>query len=184
MSLSDWVGCDDNCWVLEVCVYIVLCVAELSNSRTYYKFFSHLPLKQPAATLCGYDSSRRDVLDVLHVPVHFRFTSLGGGPTSWAWTCSQAWGSCFGMTLAPTFTTSPPPGRKSGQHCLTAFTHRPLLNPVVSPVIQPLCRIPLASPMSLGHFWTWALSMLLDFKLGHCKEKVGGNTDLHRSMLS
>ncbi|CAL8295833.1 unnamed protein product [Merluccius merluccius] len=28
--------------------------------------------------------------------------------------------------------------------CLTAFTHRPLVNPDVSPVIQPLCRIPLA----------------------------------------
>ncbi|CAL8360015.1 unnamed protein product [Merluccius merluccius] len=36
------------------------------------------------------------------------------------------------------------PSLFDGVGCLTAFTHRPLVNPDVSPVIQPLRRIPLA----------------------------------------
>ncbi|KAG1960305.1 retrotransposable element [Pimephales promelas] len=36
--------------------------ASLLNSSTYFKFFSHLPLDHPTTALCGYDSSRIDIL--------------------------------------------------------------------------------------------------------------------------
>lgn len=35
------------------------------------KFFSHLPLENPATALCGYNCSKIDILGVLHVPVHY-----------------------------------------------------------------------------------------------------------------
>ena len=46
--------------------------------------FSHLLLEQPATALCGYDSSRIDILSAIRVPVHYDskhlpslFTGLG-----------------------------------------------------------------------------------------------------------
>lgn len=45
-----------------------------------------------------------------------------------------------------------------GLGCLTAFTHRPLVNPEVTPAIRPLCRIPLALRDNI----TRGLNILLD----------------------
>ncbi|KAJ8347521.1 hypothetical protein SKAU_G00261100 [Synaphobranchus kaupii] len=93
--------------------------ASLLNSSTYYRFFPHLPLEQPASALCGYDSSRDDAGSAIH---HVDST--------WR----QKWPALF-----------------DGLGCLTAFTHRPLVNPDVSPVIQPLRRIPLALRDDVTH---------------------------------
>ena len=54
--------------------------ASLLNSSTYYKFFSHLPLEQPATALCGYSSAKIDILGVLHVPVHYGSKNMPSFP--------------------------------------------------------------------------------------------------------
>uniref|UniRef100_A0A674DZP4 Gypsy retrotransposon integrase-like protein 1 n=1 Tax=Salmo trutta TaxID=8032 RepID=A0A674DZP4_SALTR len=130
----------------------------LLNLATYYKFFSHLPLQQPSTALCGYGRSKIDIVGTLQVPVHYGtkhlpsftfhvakrganllgldlFTGLGftlrddSGSAIHQVTCTwqQNWPTLF-----------------DGLGCLTAFTHRPLVNPEVTPVMQPLRRIPFA----------------------------------------
>lgn len=132
--------------------------ASLLNSSTYYKFFSHLPLEHPATTLCGYDSSRIDILGVLHVPVHYGSKHLPSFPfyiarrganllgldlfTGLGFTVRDDAGS--GIHHITSTWQQKWPALFDGLGCLSAFTHRPLVNPDVSPVIQPLRRIPFA----------------------------------------
>ncbi len=80
---------------------------------------------------------------------HFPSILLSGVPTSWDWIFSR-----LGFTLrddkgsdihhVTTTWQQRWPALFDGLGCLTAFTHRPLVDPEVSPVIQPLRRIPLA----------------------------------------
>ncbi|KAG1956975.1 retrotransposable element [Pimephales promelas] len=132
--------------------------ASLLNSSTYFKFFSHLPLDHPATALCGYDSSRIDILGVLHVPVHYGSKHLPSFPFHIARRGANLLGldlfTGLGFTLRDdagsdihhiTSTWQQRwPALFDGLGCLSAFTHRPLVNPEVPPVIQPLRRIPFA----------------------------------------
>lgn len=146
--------------------------ASLLNSSTYYKFFSHLPLEHPATALCGYDSSRIDILGVLHVPVHYASKHLPSFPFHIARRGANLLGldlfTGLGFTLRDdagsdihhiTSTWQQKwPALFDGLGCLSAFTRRPLVNLDVSPVIQPLRRIPFALRDEVTH----ELGTLLD----------------------
>ncbi|KAJ8354422.1 hypothetical protein SKAU_G00219890 [Synaphobranchus kaupii] len=139
--------------------------ASLLNSSTYYRFFSHLPLEQPATALCGYDSSRLDIMGVLRVPVHYGSKHLPSFPFHIARKGANLLGlglfTGLGFTLRDNAGSAIHhvdstwrqkwPALFDGLGCLTAFTHRPLVNPDVSPIIQPLRRIPLALRDDVTH---------------------------------
>lgn len=132
--------------------------ASLLNSNTYHKFFSHLPLEQPSTSLCGYDNSRITMLGVLRVSVRYGSKHLSSFP----FYISERGANLLGLDLFTSlgFTLRDDKGADihhvtsswqqkwpalfDGLGCLTAFTHKPLVDPGVSPVIQPLRRIPLA----------------------------------------
>lgn len=132
--------------------------ASLLNATTYHKFFSHMPLASSATALCGYDSSKIDILGVLRVPVHYGSKHL----LSFPFHIARRGANLLGLDLftALGFTLRDDAGSDiqhitsswqqkwpvlfDGLGCLTAFTHRPLTKPDVPPVIQPLRRIPLA----------------------------------------
>ncbi len=132
--------------------------ASLLNASTYHKLFSHLPLQQPCTSLCGYDSSKITMLGVLHVPVRYGSKHLPSFPFYITERGANLLGldlfTCLGFTLwddkgsdihhVTTTWQQRWPALFDGLGCLTAFTHRPLVDPEVSPVIQPLRRIPLA----------------------------------------
>ncbi|KAJ8356463.1 hypothetical protein SKAU_G00192570 [Synaphobranchus kaupii] len=111
----------------------------LMNSSTYYRFFSHLPLEQPATALCGYDSSRLDILGVLRVPVHYSSKHLPSFPFHIARQGANLLGldlfTGLGFTLRDDSGSAIHvdstwrqkwPALFHGLGCLTAFTHRPL----------------------------------------------------------
>ncbi len=132
--------------------------ASLLNASTYHKFFSHLPLQQPCTSICGYDSSKITMLGVLHVPVRYGSKHLPSFPFYITERGANLLGldlfTRLGFTLrddihsdihhVTTTWQQRWPALFDGLGCLTAFTHRPLVDPEVSPVIQPLRRIPLA----------------------------------------
>ncbi len=132
--------------------------ASLLNASTYHKLFSHLPLQQPCTSLCGYSSSKITMLGVLHVPVRYGSKHLPSLPFYITERGANLLGldlfTCLGFTLRDdkgsdihhVITTWQQrwPALFDGLGWLTAFTHRPLVDPEVSPIIQPLRRIPLA----------------------------------------
>ncbi|KAG1938978.1 retrotransposable element [Pimephales promelas] len=125
--------------------------ASLLNSSTYFKFFSHLPLDHPATALCGYDSSRIDILGVLHVPVHYGSKHLPSFPFHIARRGANLLGldlfTGLGFTLRDdagsdihhiTSTWQQRwPALFDGLGCLSAFTHRPLVNPENNLTLNP-----------------------------------------------
>ncbi len=151
-----------TCTVLLVKVSLPLLMdtgaaASLLSASTYHKLFSHLPLQQPCTSLCGYDSSKITMLGILHVPVHYGSKHLPSFPLYITERGANLLGldlfTCLVFTLRDDkgsdihhVTTTWPqrwPALFDGLCCLTAFTHRPLVEPEVSPVIQSLHRIPL-----------------------------------------
>ena len=176
-------------------------VASLLNSSTYYRFFSHLPLELPATPLCGYDSSRIDILGVLHVPVQYGSKHLLSFPFHIARKGANLMGldlfTGLGFTLRDGVGSAIHhvdstwqqkwPALFDGVGCLTAFTDRPLVNPDVSPVIQPLRQIPLALRDDVTRELVYpgnggyqaGQCRPLDLELGHREEEIRGDTDLH-----
>ncbi|KAJ8368319.1 hypothetical protein SKAU_G00083470 [Synaphobranchus kaupii] len=132
--------------------------ASLLNLSTYNKFFAHLPLQQPSTPLCGYDNSKIEIVGILQVPVHYGSKHMPAFPFHIAKRGANLLGldlfTGLGFSLhddggsAIQHVTSTWeqkwPALFDGLGCLTAFTHRPLVNAEVSPVMQPLRRIPLA----------------------------------------
>ncbi|KAJ8369984.1 hypothetical protein SKAU_G00100120 [Synaphobranchus kaupii] len=129
-------------------------------------------LSEPATALCGYDSSRLDILGVLRVPVHYGSKHLLSFPFHIARKGANLLGLDLFMGLGFTLRDDAGsaihhvdstwrqkwPALFDGLGCLTAFSDRPLVNPDVSPVIQPLRRIPLALRDDVTH----ELSSLLE----------------------
>lgn len=146
--------------------------ASLLNASTYHKFFSHLPLQQPCTSLCGYDSSKIVMLGVLRVSVRYGSKHLPSFP----FYITEQGANLLGLDLFTSlgFTLRDEKGSDihhvtstwqqrwpslfDGLGCLKTFTHRPLVDPGVPPVIQPLRRIPLA----LREEVTAELQMILD----------------------
>ncbi|KAG1936342.1 gag-pol fusion protein [Pimephales promelas] len=123
-----------------------------------YTEIRNVTADHPATALCGYDSSRIDILGVLHMPVHYGSKHLPSFPFHIARRGANLLGldpfTGLGFTLRDnagsdihhiTSTWQQRwPALFNGLACLSAFTHRPLVNPDVPPVIQPLRRIPFA----------------------------------------
>lgn len=132
--------------------------ASLLNLSTYKKFFAHLPLQQPSTALCGYGSSTIEIVGILQVPVHYGSKHITAFPFHIAKRGANLLGldlfTGLGFTLhdssgsaihhVTTTWQQKWPVLFTGLGCLTAFTHRPLVNTEVLPVVQPLRRIPLA----------------------------------------
>ncbi|ROL43342.1 Transposon Tf2-6 polyprotein [Anabarilius grahami] len=132
--------------------------ASLLNASTYHNFFSHLPLQLPCTSLCGYDSSKIVMLGVLRVSVRYGSKHLPSFP----FYITERGANLLGLDLFTSlgFTLRDEKGSDihhvtstwqqrwpslfDGLGCLKTFTHRPLVDPGVPPVIQPLRRIPLA----------------------------------------
>ncbi|KAJ8339345.1 hypothetical protein SKAU_G00361310 [Synaphobranchus kaupii] len=133
-------------------------VQQARRQGTYNKFFAHLPLQQPSTPLCGYDNSKIEIVGILQVPVHYGSKHMPAFPFHIAKRGANLLGldlfTGLGFSLhddggsAIQHVTSTWeqkwPALFDGLGCLTAFTHRPLVNAEVSPVMQPLRRIPLA----------------------------------------
>lgn len=130
----------------------------LFNMATYEQFLSHLPLQPPSLSLYRYGCSVIDVIGFIYSPVQYgnkAFTvplphHTAMALISYVYSCSPAWGSLCWQELWPTLF--------NGVGALTAFTHKPLLDPTVTPIIQPLRCIPLAvyvrrSLESCGSAW-------------------------------
>ncbi|KAG1938438.1 thy-1 membrane glycoprotein [Pimephales promelas] len=117
-----------------------------------------LPLSPPSASLCGYGDSKIDLVGSLQVTVGYGTKLVPSFTFHVARRGANLMGldlfSALGFSLVDTkgaaiLTVSTSwqqkwPSLFEGLGCLTAFAHQPLLNPAVTPVIQPLRRIPLA----------------------------------------
>lgn len=130
----------------------------LLNVDTYRQYFSSLPRQHSSTALSGYGHAKIDVLGTLELSVRYGtrhvptftfyitrtganlmgldlFTSLGFSLTDYSGTeilqvstpWQQQWPALF-----------------DGLGILFAFIHQPKVDPTVTPVIQPLRRIPLA----------------------------------------
>ena len=145
----------------EVSVPLILdtaAAASLLNMATYKKFFSHMPLGPPSTSLRGYANSAIEMVGTLNLPVRYGKTHLPSFPFHVAQRGTNLLGLDLFIELG--FSLMDNSGRAimqvsptmhqqwpvlfDGLGCLTAFTHRPLVNPDVTPVIQPLRRLPLA----------------------------------------
>lgn len=130
----------------------------LLNVDTYRQFFSNVPLQRPSTRLCGYGNSKIEIVGTLELPVRYGTRYL----PSFTFHVAQQAANLLGLDLftglgfslrdssgMAILQVSPTirqlwPTLFDGLGCLTTFTHRPLVNPAVVPVIQPLRRLPLA----------------------------------------
>ncbi|KAJ8365040.1 hypothetical protein SKAU_G00138710 [Synaphobranchus kaupii] len=128
------------------------------NLGTYRKLSSHVPLQRPSTRLCGYGNSKIEIVGTLQMPVRYGTRYL----PSFTFHVAQRGASLLGLDLfiglgfsmrdnsgAAILHVSPTvrhewPALFDGLGCLTTFTHRPLVNPAVAPVIQPLRHLPLS----------------------------------------
>lgn len=131
--------------------------ASLLNLSTYNKFFAHLPLQLPPIPLLGYDSSRIGIVGVLQIQVRDGSKHIPAFPFHIAKRDANLLGfdlftdlrfSLHDNSGSPIHQVTSTweqkwPALFDGRGCLTAFTHRPLMNTLAPPVIQPLRRIPL-----------------------------------------
>ncbi|KAJ8332777.1 hypothetical protein SKAU_G00416730 [Synaphobranchus kaupii] len=127
----------------------------LLNLAIYMQFFSHEPLGPPTTTLGGYANSEIDIVGSFQLPVRYGEKTL---PVFWFNIARHGTNlgldlfNGLGFTLLYTagseiHTVAIPwqqqwPAVFSG--CLDVFAHQPLLDPKVTPVIQPLRCSPLA----------------------------------------
>lgn len=147
--------------IADSCIPLLLdtgAKVSLLNMATYERFLSHLHLQPPSLNLFGYGSSTIEVIGLIHAPVQYGNKALVNFPFHITRHGSNILGLDLFMSLdfslldnegTQILTVSCPwqqewPTLFEGLGCLTAFTHQPLLDPIVKPVIQPLRRIPLA----------------------------------------
>lgn len=134
--------------------------ASLLNQATYKMFFSHIPLgPRPRLSLRGYGNSKIDVVGTINLPVSYGKKHL----SSFSFTVACQGANLLGLDLfldlgfslmdnsgqaimqvLPMTLQNKCPMLFEGLGCVTAFTHRPRVDPNVAPVIQPLRRVPLA----------------------------------------
>lgn len=145
----------------EVCIPLLLdtgASVSLLNMHTYSSFFSALPLSAPSTSLSGYGDAKIDIVGSITLTVGYGNKVVSSFPFHVSQRGANLMGldlfSALGFSLVDTkgtailtVTTSWQqkwPSLFEGLGCLTAFTHQPLLNPSIKPVIQPLRRVPLA----------------------------------------
>ncbi|KAJ8332635.1 hypothetical protein SKAU_G00424240 [Synaphobranchus kaupii] len=130
----------------------------LLNLVTCTRFFSHESMGPPSTTLRGYANSEIDIVGSLQLPVSYGEKTLPAFRFHVARHGTNLLGldlfNGLGFTLLDTtgseiHAVATPwqqqwPALFSGVGCLETFTHQPLLDPTVTPVIQPLRRSPLA----------------------------------------
>lgn len=130
----------------------------LLNLATVTQFFPCEPLGPATTTLRGYANSKIDIVGSLQLPVKygdktlpvFRFNVARHGTnllgldlfTSLGFALLDTTGSEINAVAIPW--QQQWPALFSGVGCLVGFAHQPLLDPTVTPVIQPLRRSPLA----------------------------------------
>ena len=128
----------------------------LLNLTTYTQFFSREPLGQPTTTLRGYANSKIDIVGSLQLPVKygdktlplFRFNIARHGTNLLGLDLFNSLGfTLLDQAGSEIHTVAIPwqqqwPMLFSGVGCLDVFAHQPLLDPQVTPVIQPLRRSP------------------------------------------
>ncbi len=130
----------------------------LLNMATYKKFFSDVELQPSPLKLCGYGQASIAVTGVVKLPVQYGQKQLPEFP----FYITQHGANILGLDLflsldfsmhdnsgATILQVDSPwqtqfPALFGGLGCLSVFSHKPLLNPNVPPVIQPLRRVPLA----------------------------------------
>lgn len=130
----------------------------LLNMATYKKFFSEVELQPSPLKLNGYGQASIAVTGLIKLPVQYGKKRLVEFP----FYITQHGANILGLDLfvslgfslhtnsgvtilqvdSPWHTQFP--NLFSGLGCLSAFAHKPLLNPDVPPVIQPQRRVPLA----------------------------------------
>lgn len=130
----------------------------LLNVDTCKLLFPNRQLLSPSTALCGYGRSKIDVVGLLYLPVRYASVSVNRFPFHITRHGENIMGLDLFLSLGFTLhdnsgtqilqVTSPWQQRRpelfDGLGCLTAFTHKPLLDHSVPPVVQPLRRIPLA----------------------------------------
>lgn len=145
----------------EVSVPLILdtaAAASLLNLATYREFFSHVPLGPPSTELLGYANTAITMVGTLDLPVRYGKRYLPAFPFHVARQGANLLGLDLFIELG--FSLQDNSGKTImqvsptvhqqwpvlfvGLGCLTAFAHRPMVDLSVTPVIQPLRRLPLA----------------------------------------
>ena len=131
--------------------------ASLLNLATYRKLFSRMPLGPPSTSLRGYANSAIEIVGTIDLPVRYGTIHLPSFPFHVAQRGTNLLGLDLfialgfslmdnsGTAIMQVFPTMHQqwPALFDGLGRLTAFTHRPLVDPAVTPVMQPLRRLPL-----------------------------------------
>ncbi|KAJ8000159.1 hypothetical protein DPEC_G00201950 [Dallia pectoralis] len=115
-------------------------------------------MQPPSTALCGYGRSKIDVVGLLYLPVRYTSTTVDRFPFHITRHGENIMGLDLFLSLG--FTLQDNNGARilqvgshwqqsrpelfNGLGCLTSFTHKPLLDHSVPPVVQPLRRVPLA----------------------------------------
>lgn len=130
----------------------------LLNLSTWKGFFSHKRLDPASTTLHGYGNSKIYIVGLVRLPVRygdkilplFRFHFSHHGASLLGLDLFSGLGfTLLDTTGSEIHTVASPwqqqwPGLFDGLGCLTAFAHQPMVDPNVTPVMQPLRRSPLA----------------------------------------
>ncbi|KAL0166469.1 hypothetical protein M9458_038313, partial [Cirrhinus mrigala] len=151
-----------SCTVMlnDMCIPLLLdtgASVSLLNVNTYNQFFSELPLATPSTALCGYGESTIELLGSLSLTIVYGKRTLPSFVFHVAHKGANLMGldlfSVLGFALVDTegaaVLTVPAPWQQQwptlfkGLGCLSSFMHQPLIDYSITPVIQPLCRIPL-----------------------------------------
>ena len=132
--------------------YRIVFLPEMHIPTTYRKLFSRMPLGPPSTSLRGYANSAIEIVGTIDLPVRYGMTHLPSFPfhvaqrgtsldlfISLGLSLMDNGGRAI-MQVSPTMHQQWP-ALFDGLGSLTAFTHRPLVDPAVTPVIQPLRRL-------------------------------------------
>ncbi|KAJ8346766.1 hypothetical protein SKAU_G00281670 [Synaphobranchus kaupii] len=145
----------------DCCVPLLLdtgAKVSLLNIETCNLFFPCRQLQPPSTAPWGYGRSKIDVVGTLHLPVRYGSTTLDPFPFHITRRGENIMGLDLFISLG--FSLQDNCGTKvlhvaspwhqnwpdlfNGLGCLTLFTHKPLLDHGVAPIVQPLQRVPLA----------------------------------------
>ncbi|KAJ8015112.1 hypothetical protein DPEC_G00022770 [Dallia pectoralis] len=129
----------------------------LLNVDTCNLLFPNRQMQPPSTALCGYGRSKIDVVGLLNLPVRHTSTTVDRFPFHITGHGENIMGLDLFLSLG--FTLQDNNGARilqvsshwqqsrpelfNGLGCLTSFTHKPLLDHSVPPVVQPLRRVPL-----------------------------------------
>ncbi|KAJ7991418.1 hypothetical protein DPEC_G00283640 [Dallia pectoralis] len=130
----------------------------LLNVDTCNLLFPNRQMQPPSTALCGYGRSKIDIVGLLYLPVRYTSTTVDRFPFHITRHGENIMGLDLFLSLG--FTLQDNNGARilqvgshwqqsqpelfNGLGCLTSFTHKPLLDHSVPPVVQPLRRVPLA----------------------------------------